>query len=146
MKKNIKEFIKKVVTLDDSPERISRGIAIGFFFGLSIFWGLQIILALLFAQLLHANRKAAVIMTGVSNPFTTPIIYPLCYKIGHFVINDPVKSVDYNSLSSIKDIINLGLPFLEAILTGTIIAGFAGGAILYFITKKYFEKRKAFVK
>jgi len=146
MRKNIKEFIKKVAALDDSPESISRGIAIGFFFGLSIFWGLQILLALIFAQLLHANRKAAVIMTAVSNPFTTPIIYPLCYNIGHFIINDPVKSVDYNSLSSVKDIINLGLPFLEAILTGTILLGGAGAAVLYFISKKYLEKRKAFVK
>ncbi len=146
MRKNIKEFIKKVAALDDSPERISRGIAIGFFFGLSIFWGLQILLALLFAQLLHANRKAAVIMTAVSNPFTTPIIYPLCYNIGHLIINDPVKSVDYNSLRSVNDIINLGLPFLEAILTGTILLGGAGAAVLYFISKKYLEKRKAFVK
>jgi len=109
---------------------------------MSIFWGLQIVLALVFAQLLKANRKTAVIMTAVSNPFTTPFVYPLCYKIGHFIINDPVKSVDYSLLVSVKDVLNLGLPFLEAILAGTTVAGLAGGVILYFVSKKYLDKRK----
>ena len=143
MNKRIKEFIKSIVRIDDSSVRLSRGIAIGFFFGISIFWGLQIVLALVFAQLLNANRKTAVIMTAVSNPFTTPFIYPLCYKIGHYIINDPVRNIDYSSLVSIKDLLNLGLPFLEAILAGTTAAGIAGGALLYFVSKKYLDKRKS---
>ncbi|HNX23435.1 MAG TPA: DUF2062 domain-containing protein [Spirochaetota bacterium] len=142
MDKRIKEFIKSIVRINDSSARLSRGIAIGFFFGLSIFWGLQIVLALVFAQLLNGNRKTAVIMTAISNPFTTPFIYPLSYKIGHFIINDPERSVDYSSLVSVKDVLNLGLPFLEAILAGTTVAGLAGGIVLYIASKKYLEKRK----
>jgi len=146
MDKRIKNFIKSILRLDDSPARLSRGIAIGFFFGMSIFWGLQIVLAMVFAQLFNANRKAAVIMTAVSNPFTTPVIYPLCYKIGHFLINDPVMSIDYSSLDSVRDLLNLGLPFFEAILAGTTVAGIAGGAVIYFISKKFLDKRKTSVK
>ncbi len=142
MVNRVKEFFKSILRINDSSTRLSRGIAIGFFFGVSIFWGLQIVLALAFAQFLNANRKTAVIMTAVSNPFTTPFIYPLCYKIGHFIINDPERSVDYGSLVSVKDIINLGLPFLEAILAGTTFVGIAGGVLLYIISKMYLDKRK----
>jgi hypothetical protein len=142
MEKRIKKFIKSIVRIDDTPVRLSRGIAFGFFFGMSIFWGLQMVLALIFAQMLNANRKTAVLMTAVSNPFTTPFIYPLCYKIGHLIINDPVRSVDYSSLISFKDVLNLGLPFLEAILAGTTVAGITGGIVLYIVSKKYLDKRK----
>jgi len=31
MEKRIKEFIKSIVRINDSPERLSRGLAIGFF-------------------------------------------------------------------------------------------------------------------
>jgi len=138
----IKKFIQNVASINDTPESLSRGIAIGFFFGVSIFWGLQIILALLFAQLLKGNKKAAAIMTAVSNPLTTPLIYPGCYKIGHFIVNDPEKNIDYSAISTLVDIINMGLPFIEAMLAGTFIAGSAGALVCYIASKKYLMHRK----
>lgn len=138
----IKRFIRSVVTITDTPESLSRGIAIGFFFGVSMFWGLQIILAVLFAQILWGNKKAAAIMTAVSNPITTPLIYPASYKIGHFIVNDPERIINYSAISNVSDIINMGLPFLEALLAGTVILGAAGGAACYIAVKKYLTHRK----
>lgn len=138
----IKGFAKKLFTITDTPESLSRGIGIGFFFGVSIFWGLQIILAVVSAQILKGNKKAAALMTAVSNPVTTPLIYPASYKIGHLIVNDPERIVDYSGISTLRDIIGMGLPFIEAILTGTLISGTAGGLVCYITVKKYLKLRK----
>lgn len=142
MHRRIKEFIKRLFMISDTPESLSRGIAIGFFFGVSIFWGLQIILAVIFAQILKGNKKAAAVMTAVSNPVTTPLIYPASYKIGHFIVNDPERIIDYSSITTLRDILDLGIPFIEAILAGTVIVGAAGGLACYITAKKYLIHRK----
>ncbi|NLV67077.1 MAG: DUF2062 domain-containing protein [Spirochaetes bacterium] len=138
----IKEFFHKIIKINDTPESLARGIAIGFFFGVSIFWGLQILLSLLFAQIFRGNKKASIIMTAVSNPLTTPFIYSASYKIGHLIINDHEKIIDYSVISTIRDILDLGLPFIEAIFTGTLIVGLSGSTICYFTAREYLKRRK----
>jgi len=137
-----RKFIHRVIRINDTPESLARGIAIGFFFGVSIFWGLQIILSLLFTQLFRGNKKASIIMTAVSNPLTSPFIYSASYKVGHFIINDPEKKIDYSSISTLRDIAEMGLPFIEAILTGTFIVGLTGSVICYFAAGEYLRRRE----
>lgn len=138
----LKELVHKITKINDTPESLARGIAIGFFFGVSIFWGLQILLSLVFAQIFKGNKKASIIMTAVSNPLTTPFIYSASYKIGHFIVNDQEKIIDYSAISTFRDILDLGLPFIEAIFTGTIIVGLSGGIACYFTAREYLKRRK----
>ena len=76
-------FIKtRILHIDDSPDRIARGIAIGLFTAYLPLFGLHIILALLLAAILRANKVMAILFVWVSNPFTAAFIYYPCYKVG----------------------------------------------------------------
>ncbi len=80
-------FIKyRVLHTDDSPERIARGIAIGLFTAWLPFFGLHILLALLFAAIFRANKAMAVLFIWVSNPLTAPFIYYPCYRVGRLFL------------------------------------------------------------
>lgn len=80
-------FIKtRILHTDDSPERIARGIAVGFFTAWLPLFGLHTILALVFAAIIRANKAMAVLFAWVSNPLTAVFIYYPCYLVGRFIL------------------------------------------------------------
>lgn len=80
-------FIKtRILHIDDSPERIARGIAVGVFTAWLPFFGLHIFLALIFAAVVRANKIMALLFIWVSNPFTAVFIYYPAYRIGRFIL------------------------------------------------------------
>ena len=55
-------FVKfRILHVDDSPQRIARGIAIGFFTAYLPVFGLHMLIALMLAWLLRANKVLAVL-------------------------------------------------------------------------------------
>jgi uncharacterized protein len=80
-------FIKtRILHIDDSPERIARGIAVGLFVAWLPLLGLHIVLAFLFAAILRANKAMAVLFIWVCNPLTAVFIYYPCYWVGRFIL------------------------------------------------------------
>ena len=73
---------RKLLLINDSPERIARGFAIGVFWGIMPTFGFAWIFSLPIAFLLRANKVSAVLGTFVSNPFTVVFFYTLGYKFG----------------------------------------------------------------
>ncbi|HEY3323977.1 MAG TPA: DUF2062 domain-containing protein [Planctomycetota bacterium] len=70
----IRRLARKVLHSDDTPERIARGIAAGFFACAFPLPGLQIPLSLLCAWLVRGNKIVAVIPQFISNGLTMPLI------------------------------------------------------------------------
>jgi hypothetical protein len=80
-------FIKtRVLHIDDTPERIARGIAIGVFTAWLPLFGLQIFLSLIIAAILRANKVMALLFIWISNPLTALFIYYPAYRIGRFIL------------------------------------------------------------
>ncbi|MHC5086339.1 MAG: DUF2062 domain-containing protein [Planctomycetota bacterium] len=80
-------FVKfRILHVDDSPQRMARGIAAGFFVAYIPILGLHMVLALLLAQLLRANKALALIAVWVCNPLTFFLIYYPCYRLGNFLL------------------------------------------------------------
>ncbi|MBC8378600.1 MAG: DUF2062 domain-containing protein [Planctomycetes bacterium] len=80
-------FVKtRILHIDDAPDRIARGIAAGLFTAYLPLFGLHIILALLFAAILRANKIMALLFVWISNPFTAVFIYYPCYKVGRLFL------------------------------------------------------------
>jgi uncharacterized protein (DUF2062 family) len=52
----MRAWIRSLLKVRDTPEAPARGLAVGFFFGVSFLWGLQIALAVLFSHLLRGNK------------------------------------------------------------------------------------------
>jgi len=69
-------FTKKILEIEDTPERVARGVAVGSFIAVTPTVGFQIALAFAVATIARGNRLAAIAMTFVLNPF---IVIPPSY-------------------------------------------------------------------
>lgn len=132
----MKRWIRNLVSVRDTPEALARGLSIGFFFGVSLFWGLQILLALLFSQLLGGNKVVAAAMTAVSNPLTNLPLYAFCYYVGHFALGGNDDHPDFSRLQSFDAILELGPDFLLRMLLGSTVVGMLGAVAVYFSSQR----------
>lgn len=84
-KRRVRLLYLRILRLDDPPERIARGAAIGVLMGVLPTFGLGGILALALAFVLKANKAAAVIASAIVNPLTAPFFWTASIVIGGFV-------------------------------------------------------------
>jgi uncharacterized protein (DUF2062 family) len=83
---------RRLLALDDPPERTALAFSIGVFIAFSPFLGLHTILATLVAFLFRFNKVAVYSGTFINNPFLTlvPIIIA-SYAIGAFILGRPLQ-------------------------------------------------------
>ena len=83
---------RRLLALDDPPERTALAFSLGVFVAFSPFLGLHTILATLIAFLFRFNKVAVYSGTFINNPFFTlvPIIIA-SYAIGAFVLGRPLR-------------------------------------------------------
>ncbi len=83
---------RRLLALDDPPERTALAFAIGVFIAFSPFLGLHTILATLIAFLFRFNKVAIYSGTFINNPILTlvPIIIA-SYAVGAFVLGRPLQ-------------------------------------------------------
>src|SRR5256885_4684522 len=83
---------RRLLALDDPPERTALAFSLGVFIAFSPFLGLHTILATLIAFMFRFNKVAIYTGTFVNNPFFTlvPIIVG-SYAVGAFVLGRPVQ-------------------------------------------------------
>jgi len=87
-KEKIKEFLINLTHESlDSPSRAASAVAVGIFFGISPFWGFQLVLALIAASFLKLNRIIAGISTNISVPPLIPFIVYSSAKLGDIVLS-----------------------------------------------------------
>lgn len=80
-------FIKfRILHVDDSPERIARGLAVGVFVAYLPLMGIQMALAWFAAGIIKGNKVMAVLGAWVSNPATALIIYYPAYRLGRWLL------------------------------------------------------------
>ncbi len=75
----------KILHIEDTPHKISLGVALGLFIAYSPLLGLHLLQILVFSILLRANKFAAFASTWVSNVFTYGIIYYPSYILGKVI-------------------------------------------------------------
>lgn len=83
---------RRLLALDDPPERTALAFAIGVFIAFSPFLGLHTIIATLVAFLFRFNKIAVYSGTFINNPILTlvPIIIA-SYAIGAFILGRPLR-------------------------------------------------------
>src|SRR5712672_4876987 len=84
--------LRRLLVLDDPPERTALAFSIGVFIAFSPFLGLHTILATLIAFQFRFNKIAVYSGTFINNPFLTlvPIIIA-SYAIGAFLLGRPLR-------------------------------------------------------
>ena len=87
-----RQSFRRLLAIDDPPERTALAFSIGVFIAFSPLLGLHTILATLLAFLFRFNKVAIYAGTFVNNPFLTlvPIIIT-SYAVGAFVLGRPLR-------------------------------------------------------
>lgn len=123
----------KMLRIDDPPERIARGAAIGILMGILPTFGAGTFLSLGFAFAFRANKAAAVLASLVVNPLTSPFFWTLSAIVGGFILRE-----DYGA---ILDKLRNGSVWhgvesaYMVYMTGNIIVSAAFTAAAYYIVK-----------
>jgi uncharacterized protein (DUF2062 family) len=83
---------RRLLAIDDPPERTALAFSVGVFIGFSPLLGLHTILATVIAFLFRFNKVAIFLGTYINNPFLTlvPIILA-SYAIGAFLLGRPLR-------------------------------------------------------
>jgi uncharacterized protein (DUF2062 family) len=132
----------RIMRIGGSPHAVAAGLAVGVVSAWTPFLGLHILFAMPIAYLLGGSMVAAALGTTFANPVTCPIIWPLSWEIGQFLLGHEVvggKSIDLAALFSRLDISQLWRPVLEPMLIGSLPPGIVSGILVYALT--YFAIR-----
>jgi uncharacterized protein (DUF2062 family) len=123
---------RRLLAIDDPPERTALAFSIGVFIAFSPFLGLHTIAATLIAFLFRFNKIAIYAGTFLNNPFLTlvPIIVA-SYALGAFVLGRPL-SIPSEGVELIKNPHLLSSDYYNQIFIQSwfIVAPFALGATL----------------
>jgi uncharacterized protein len=90
-----RKTFRRLLAIDDPPERTALAFSIGVFIAFSPFLGLHTIMATVIAFLFRFNKVAIYTGTFINNPFFTlvPIIIA-SYAVGAFVLGRPLHIPD----------------------------------------------------
>jgi uncharacterized protein len=137
-----KLFFIKLARDRASVHEIALGAAIGTFISVFPTFGFGTLLVLLLYRFLKFNLVAALAMSVISNPFTSPFFMVLSFKVGSLILNTNVQF----SIKTWKD--NLSETGI-IILWGSLLVSGVMGLLAYFMTKiiveKYRNKHKKLV-
>jgi uncharacterized protein len=122
----------RLLRLQDKPEVVAKGLAVGVFTGCFPFFGMQSLLALLFAAVFRGSKVAALAATWISNPLTSVPLYIFNYKIGKLLLGTKDTVLPPLTLESFTAFKELGSTFAITLLTGSFVVGMIMAVITYF--------------
>jgi len=139
-KVRFKKFYRKIMRINDSPQKIARGVAIGVFWGVMPTFGLAILFSVPTAILLRANKMASILSSFISNPLTTPLFLGFGYKIGEYILNSPKNNIPSLSWKIIKT--EYLWEISKSLLIGTTILAIVISLSAYTVTLKIIQRHR----
>ncbi len=138
---NIKVLFRKLLKLNNTPEEIALGIAIGIFIGVTPLYGFHTAIVVLLAMLIPRTNKIAILAgSNISIPPTEPFISWAGYEIGKFILKGNYPAIHWSMLKNFtfKNITNILYP----LFLGSIILGAITSIISYFLILMIIRKVK----
>jgi len=77
----------RLVRINDSPQKIATGLAVGVFLAIFPTFGLGIVIALALAIIFKFNKAASILGCLIMNPLTTPFFWTASSVLGAFLAN-----------------------------------------------------------
>lgn len=146
MERSLRQNAHYILSLKGDSHWLSLSFAIGIFIGVTPFYGAHTIAALAAVSLLRCNLVTTMIGTWLTVPPSLPFIYYLGYRLGRFILQDPVcipKQALFASIEKIMhfNVAGLGLESQDVIqiaqqlLLGCTIMGLVGSITGYFLLR-----------
>jgi len=136
-----KQLFNKIYHINDTPEKIALGFAIGAFIGIFPTFWLGGLITVWICSLLKLNYISAIIGSVIiMNPITTPIFWTLSALLGSAIFSDDSQQVidAIKSGTVLKSFDKIALIYL----TGNIIIAFVVSVVSFLIIKKILVKQK----
>ena len=95
--------MKAVLHLDEEPSRLAAGLAVGVFIGVTPFYGLHTLLALLVAFVFRLNKVATITGAWINLPWFAPFVYGFCLKLGEAVLSGDFSRFSWVGLSGLPE-------------------------------------------
>lgn len=140
--------MQKLVTLEDSPQRIALGFAVGVFLAFSPLLGLHTVLGLLIAFAFGLNRMAVLVGVFVNNPWTLFPIYGLATYIGGLLVgfpsSVPIAALGFGAIFQSRFWLETAgaWEFWKPLLLGSAILSFAAAALSYLLVLHVVSRAK----
>jgi uncharacterized protein (DUF2062 family) len=140
MKNKITKFISRFFLIDDSPQKVAGGAALGIFLG--IFPGEGVLATLFFATIFRLNKLSATAGVLATNMWATVILLPPSVAVGSFLFRKNYAELmnQFNQIhqaNTIKETFFLSLSIFSAsafpILVGYLITAGAVSIGFYFL-------------
>jgi len=134
----IKSFVKKLLRIKDSPEKIALGLAIGVFWGIMPTFGFAILFSLPTALLFRGNKLAAILGTFIANPLTIPLFYPFGYKIGQLILKTAPLPFSWD-IFNLESLLNIS----KSLLVGNFLLAIGLALLIYFLVLQIIIRYRA---
>ena len=136
--RKLKLFFIKLARARASTEEISWGAAIGTFISVFPTVGFGMPFVILLSKFFKFNLIAALALSVVSNPFTSPFFMILSYKIGSIILD---RNIEFNIDNWKDNLSDTGF----VLLIGSLVVSGTLSVLAYFLTtfivKKYRDKK-----
>lgn len=93
LKRRIRLSYLKILRLDDPPDRIARGAAIGVLMGILPTFGIGGLMAIGLAYILKANKAASVFGSFIMNPLTMPFFFSSSVLLGSAIFREDSATI-----------------------------------------------------
>ncbi len=120
-----------------SHRTVPRAVGVGLFCAL-LPLPMQMLLAAVLSIVVRANIPIAVALTWISNPFTTPFILYVSYKIGAWILQAPPQSfvLKFSIAHLSEKFSQLWQPLALGTFVCAVVVGLAGYVITHYIWQR----------
>ena len=97
MRASVRRLVERVLTINDTPESIALGVALGMFVAMTPTVGIQMMIIVVLGTVVRANRIAGLLMVYISNPITLVPIYLANYYVGALLLGMEFRRDEFES-------------------------------------------------
>ena len=128
----LRDRIRSLLQLDDTPHRLALAFAVGVFIAFSPTYGLHLITCFLIAWVLRLSKLVMITATFLNNPWTIVPMYGFCLWFGSKIVGQdiPMPQIAWNELT-LSGAYLVIKPYLWPFVVGTLVAGVVAAVISY---------------
>jgi uncharacterized protein (DUF2062 family) len=143
----IRNAIKLLLHVDDTPHRIALSFGIGVWIAFFPLWGIHTAMALLIAFALRLSRAAMVLGAYVNNPWTMGPFYTAGTMLGCLLLGVPIEGFEgldwsLEGRAFFDALVQTLRPYLWPFVVGNTLAGVFAGLLGYFALRWALERRR----
>ncbi len=146
-KNSLRDFLRRLLLIEEPPHRTALAFAVGVFFAFSPFWGLHTGLGLLIALLFGFNRIAVLVGVWVNTPWTMPPAASIGTALGLVLLGREVHFPRIPDLSIVSsEFWTTAAAEFEFILVpfflGNIVFSLSAAVVAYFVLRWILVKNR----